>query len=158
MPIPVRTHPAVGPLIFRKILFRRTEPLLSAEITARRGRDPGALYVDLTDELGSPVADRVETAATASQKQRLAALSLQQFKAPLLAGEKIESTLDAAPGNGAPLGGIKVITASGWFAARPSGTEAIYKIYAESFQGFRHLQRILDEAQTIVDKAISPSS
>ncbi len=132
--------------------------LLSAEITARRGRDPGALYVDLTDELGSPVADRVETAATASQKQRLAALSPQQIKAPLLAGEKIESTLDAAPGNGAPLGGIKVITASGWFAARPSGTEAIYKIYAESFQGFRHLQRILDEAQTIVDKAISPSS
>ena len=129
--------------------------LLSAEITARQGRDPGALYVELTEEFGSPVADRVEASATASQKQRLAALSPQQIKAPLLAGEKIESILDAAPGNGAPLGGVKVTTASGWFAARPSGTEDIYKIYAESFQGFRHLQRILGEAQAIVDKAIT---
>ena len=130
--------------------------LLSAEITARRGQDPGALYVELTDEFGSPVADRVEAKATAQQKQQLARLSPSQIKAPLLAGEKIESILNTAPGNGAPLGGIKVITASGWFAARPSGTEDIYKIYAESFQGFRHLQHILDEAQAIVDKAISP--
>ena len=130
--------------------------LLSAEITARRGQDPGALYVELTDEFGSPVADRVEAKATARQKQQLARLSPSQIKAPLLAGEKIESILNTAPGNGAPLGGIKVITASGWFAARPSGTEDIYKIYAESFQGFRHLQHILDEAQAIVDKAISP--
>ena len=130
--------------------------LLSAEITARRGQDPGALYVELTDEFGSPVADRVEAKATAQQKQQLARLSPSQIKAPLLAGEKIESILNTAPGNGAPLGGIKVITASGWFAARPSGTEDIYKIYAESFQGFRHLQRLLDEAQAIVDKAISP--
>ena len=131
--------------------------LLSAEIAARRGRDPGALYVDLTDELGSPVADRVEAAASAQQKQQLAALSPSQIKAPLLAGDKIECVLSTAPGNDAPIGGIKVITASGWFAARPSGTEDIYKIYAESFQGFRHLQRILDEAQVIVDKAISPT-
>ena len=130
--------------------------LLSAEITARSGRDPGALYVDLTHKLGSPVADRVEAAATAQQKQRLAALSPSQIKAPLLAGDKIERVLSTAPGNDAPIGGIKVITARGWFAARPSGTEDIYKIYAESFQGFRHLQRILDEAQAIVDKAISP--
>ena len=130
--------------------------LLSAEITARRGQDPGALYVELTDEFGSPVADRVEAKATAQQKQQLSLLSPSKIKAPLLAGEKIESILNTAPGNGAALGGIKVITASGWFAARPSGTEDIYKIYAESFQGFRHLQRILDEAQAIVDKAISP--
>ena len=130
--------------------------LLSAEITARMGRDPGALYVDLTDELGRPVADRVEAAATPAQKQQLAALSPSQIRAPLLAGEKIEQVLSKAPGNDAPIGGIKVITDSGWFAARPSGTEDIYKIYAESFQGFRHLQRIVDEAQAIVDKAISP--
>ena len=130
--------------------------LLSAEITARRGQDPGALYVELTEELGSPVADRVEAAATAQQKQQLAALSPSQVKAPLLAGDKITQVLNTAPGNGAPIAGIKVITASGWFAARPSGTEDIYKIYAESFQGFRHLQRIVDEAQAIVDKAISP--
>ena len=132
--------------------------LLSAEITARRGRDPGALYVDLTDELGSPVADRVEAAATAHQKQQLAALSPSQIKTPLLAGDKIEHVLSTAPGNNAPIGGIKVITDSGWFAARPSGTEDIYKIYAESFHGFRHLQRILEEAQVIVDKAISPTA
>ncbi len=129
--------------------------LLSAEITARRGRDPGALYVDLTDEFGSPVADRVEAAATAQQKQRLAAMLPSQIKAPLLAGGKITHILNTAPGNDAPIGGIKVITDSGWFAARPSGTEDIYKVYAESFHGFRHLQRIVDEAQAIVDKVIS---
>ena len=132
--------------------------LLSAEITARQGRDPGALYVDLTDEFGNPVADRVEAPANAKQKQQLAALSPSQIKTPLLAGDKIERILNIAPGNDAPIDGIKVITASGWFAARPSGTEDIYKIYAESFQGFRHLQCILDEAQAIVDKAISPAA
>ena len=131
--------------------------LLSAEITARRGCDPGALYVNLTGEFGNPVADRIEAAATAQQRQQLAEMSPSQIKAPLLAGEKIERVLSTAPGNDAAMGGIKVITASGWFAARPSGTEDIYKIYAESFQGFRHLQRILDEAQVIVDKAISPT-
>ena len=132
--------------------------LLSAEITARMGRDPGALYAGLADEFGNPVADRVEAPATPEQKQQLAALSPQQISPADLAGEKIESILSHAPGNNAAIGGIKVITASGWFAARPSGTEDIYKIYAESFKGIEHLQSILEEAQTIVDAAISPAS
>ncbi|HEY8707452.1 MAG TPA: phosphoglucomutase (alpha-D-glucose-1,6-bisphosphate-dependent), partial [Burkholderiaceae bacterium] len=132
--------------------------LLSAEITARTGRDPGALYADLANEFGNPLADRVEAPATAQQKKQLAALSPQQIGSTELAGEKIESILSRAPGNGAPIGGIKVIAASGWFAARPSGTEDIYKIYAESIKGSGHLQRILEEAQAIVDAAISPAS
>ena len=130
--------------------------LLSAEITARRGRDPGALYAELANQFGNPVADRVEAPATAQQKKQLAALAPQQIGSTTLAGEKIETILSKAPGNGAPIGGIKVIAASGWFAARPSGTEDIYKIYAESFRGSGHLQRILKEAQAIVDAAISP--
>jgi len=132
--------------------------LLSAEITARTGRDPGALYVDLANEFGNPLADRVEAPATTQQKRLLAELSPQQIGSIELAGERIESILSKAPGNGAPIGGIKVIAASGWFAARPSGTEEIYKIYAESFKGPEHLKRILEEAQTIVDAAISPDS
>nr|MDP2192010.1 phosphoglucomutase (alpha-D-glucose-1,6-bisphosphate-dependent) [Rhodoferax sp.] len=132
--------------------------LLSAEITARKGREPGALYAELANEFGNPVADRVEAPANAKQKELLAALSPQQVGSITLAGEKIESILSKAPGNGAPIGGIKVIAASGWFAARPSGTEDIYKIYAESFKGPEHLKRILEEAQTIVDAAISPDS
>ena len=135
-----------------------TAALLSAEITARTGRDPGALYADLAVEFGNPVADRVEAPANAAQKKQLAALSPRQIGATELAGEKIDSVLDKAPGNDAPIGGIKVITGSGWFAARPSGTEDIYKIYAESFKGPEHLQRILQEAQTIVDAAIAPAS
>jgi len=130
--------------------------LLAAEITARRGRDPGALYSDLAREYGDPVADRVEAAATAQQKKNLAALLPQDIGATELAGEAITSILDKAPGNGAAIGGIKVITRSGWFAARPSGTEDIYKIYAESFSGTDHLKRILSEAQAIVDRAIAP--
>ncbi|HUG22933.1 phosphoglucomutase (alpha-D-glucose-1,6-bisphosphate-dependent), partial [Piscinibacter sp.] len=133
-----------------------TAALLSAEITARRGRDPGALYADLALEFGNPVADRVEAPANAAQKKQLAALSPRQIGATELAGERIDSVLDKAPGNDAPIGGIKVITGSGWFAARPSGTEDIYKIYAESFKGPEHLQRILQQAQTIVDAAIAP--
>ena len=129
--------------------------LLSAEITARRGHDPGALYAELAQEFGNPVADRVEAPATAQQRRQLTALTPQQLKSTTLAGEKIESVLSKAPGNGAPIGGIKVIAASGWFAARPSGTEEIYKIYAESFRGPEHLQRILQEAQRIVDEAIA---
>ena len=129
--------------------------LLSAEITARQGRDPGALYAELAQEFGNPVADRVEAPATAQQRRQLTALTPQQLKSTTLAGEKIESVLSKAPGNGAPIGGIKVIAASGWFAARPSGTEEIYKIYAESFRGPEHLQRILQEAQRIVDEAIA---
>ncbi len=129
--------------------------LLAAEITARRGRDPGALYAALAREFGDPSADRVEAIATPAQKSRLAALSPRSVGATELAGEVIMTTLDRAPGNGAPIGGIKVSTQSGWFAARPSGTEDIYKIYAESFSGPDHLRRILSEAQSIVDQAIA---
>jgi len=129
--------------------------LLSAEITARAGKDPGELYTQLTTELGKPFTDRVEAAATPAQKARLAKLSPDQLKRDRLAGEKIEQVLDKAPGNGAAIGGIKAVAASGWFAARPSGTEAIYKIYAESFRSADHLQDLLAEAQQIVDAALA---
>ena len=129
--------------------------LLSAEITARCGRDPGALYLELAGQLGSPVEDRIQAPATAEQKARLAALSPQQIGTAELAGEGITSVLSQAPGNGAPIGGIKVSAKSGWYAARPSGTEDLYKIYAESFQGTAHLQRILAEAQATVDAALA---
>ena len=132
--------------------------LLSAEITAGMGRDPGALYADLANEFGNPVAERIEAPATAQQKKLLAALSPQGIRSTELGGEKIKSILSKALGNSAAIGGIKVIASSGWFAARPSGTEDIYKIYAESFSGSEHLKRILQEAQTIVDAAISPES
>jgi phosphoglucomutase len=128
--------------------------LLSAEITARTGRDPGELYGALARELGEPAFNRVDAPATPEQKKRLSKLSPQQLHTTQLAGEKIDSVLDRAPGNGAPIGGIKVISAGGWFAARPSGTENIYKIYGESFRGERHLQDILQEAQGIVDAAL----
>jgi phosphoglucomutase len=128
--------------------------LLAAEMTARSGRDPAALYRGLTRELGAPVADRVEAPATAEQKQKLAKLSPQQIQITELAGEPIDTVLDRAPGNGAPIGGIKVIAASGWFAARPSGTEDIYKVYAESFRGVDHLRILVREAQVIVDRAL----
>ena len=132
--------------------------LLSAEVTAKMGRDPGVLYADLANEFGNPVAERVEAPAGPEQKARLTAMTPQRVASTELAGEKIESILSKAPGNGAPIGGIKVIAASGWFAARPSGTEDIYKIYAESFAGPQHLQRVLEEAQAIVDAAISTAS
>ncbi len=128
--------------------------LLAAEITARMGRDPGELYRELTRDFGEPVYDRVEAPATPSQKARLARLSPRQVRRADLAGEKIQAILTRAPGNGAPLGGLKVIAESGWFAARPSGTEDIYKIYAESFRGEDHLRRILEEAQAIVDETL----
>jgi phosphoglucomutase len=128
--------------------------LLAAEITARCDRDPGELYRDLILELGEPVADRVEAQATVRQKQNLAKLSPQQLSITQLAGEKVISVIDRAPGNNAPIGGVKVIAASGWFAARPSGTEDIYKIYAESFRGEDHLRDILYQAQGIVDAAL----
>jgi phosphoglucomutase len=129
--------------------------LLSAEITARNSRDPGEIYCDLTRNLGEPAADRVEAPATAEQKKRLAKLSPSQISISRLADEKIERVLDRAPGNDAVIGGIKVITENGWFAARPSGTEDIYKIYAESFRGPDHLQAILRDAQVIVDRALA---
>ncbi|MEO7057994.1 MAG: phosphoglucomutase (alpha-D-glucose-1,6-bisphosphate-dependent) [Caldimonas sp.] len=129
--------------------------LLSAEITARTGRDPARAYAELTGALGEPASDRVDAPATVQQKKLLAALSPEALDARELAGEKIESVIDKAPGNGAAIGGIKVTAKSGWFAARPSGTEDIYKIYAESFAGADHLQKILKEAQAIVDRAIA---
>ena len=129
--------------------------LLSAEITARMGRDPGEIYRDLAHELGDPVADRVDAPATPEQKKKLAQLSPQQVLSAELAGEKIQSILTNAPGNDAPIGGLKVVAENGWFAARPSGTEDIYKVYAESFSGEDHLRRILAEAQSIVAAALA---
>ena len=129
--------------------------LLSAEIMARSGHDPARAYGELTRELGTPVNDRIDAPATVEQKKKLAALSPDKLTAKELAGEPIAHVLDKAPGNGASIGGIKVIAANGWFAARPSGTEDIYKIYGESFSGAEHLRRILDEAQRIVDRAIA---
>jgi phosphoglucomutase len=153
-----------------------TAALLAAEITAVTGRDPGALYAELASRLGSqmtsqmasqlgsqlgsrpgsPFASLVKAAATPAQKQRLAMLSPQQMTSTELAGESIDAILTHAPGNGAAIGGIKVSAASGWFAARPSGTEALYKIYAESFRSFEHVQTILLQAQAMVDAAIEP--
>lgn len=129
--------------------------LLAAEITACCGRDPGALYRELAEQLGRPVADRIEAPATAEQKKRLAELSPSAISARELAGEPVIEVLSQAPGNGASIGGIKVVAKSGWYAARPSGTEDIYKIYAESFQGTTHLQRLLVEAQATVDAALA---
>ncbi|HSB02721.1 MAG TPA: phosphoglucomutase (alpha-D-glucose-1,6-bisphosphate-dependent) [Anaerolineales bacterium] len=128
--------------------------LLAAEITARMGRDPGEIYADLTREFGDPVYERIDAPATPEQKAALAKLSAKQVKTKDLAGEKIQSILTEAPGNGAPIGGLKVVAENGWFAARPSGTEEIYKIYAESFLGADHLKRIRAEAQAIVSEAL----
>jgi phosphoglucomutase len=132
-----------------------TAALLSAEMTARSGRDPGELYRELAHELGEPFSNRVEAQASVEQKKRLSKLSPSQIQSSKLAGEKIESIIDRAPGNDAAIGGIKINTANGWFAARPSGTEDIYKIYAESFLSQDHLNDILHSAQGIVDTAIS---
>lgn len=129
--------------------------LLAAEITARTGRDPGVYYQRLTAELGTPHADRVEGPATREQKAKLAALTAAQVTAKTLAGDPIEAVLSQAPGNGAPIGGLKVITGGGWFAARPSGTEDIYKVYAESWRDEAHLQLLLQEARGLVDAALS---
>jgi phosphoglucomutase len=129
--------------------------LLAAEITARADRDPGEIYGELTRELGTPANGRLEAHATSAQKKILSALSPEQVKGDALAGERIESIITNAPGNGAPIGGVKVAAGSGWFAARPSGTEDIYKIYGESFRGQDQLDRILAEAQTIVDAALA---
>ena len=132
--------------------------LLAAEITARMGRDPGVIYQELAHESGEPVYERVEAPATPEQKELLAKLSPRQVKLTELAGEKIQTAFTEAPGNGAPIGGLKVVADNGWFAARPSGTENIYKIYAESFRGADHLHRIQKEAQTIIDAALAASS
>mgnify|MGYP001552184138 CR=1 FL=1 len=129
--------------------------LLAAEITGCTMRDPGELYDDLTREFGAPAYDRVEAHATLEQKKVLSQLSPQQVTCAQLAGEDITSIITQAPGNHAPIGGVKVSTKSGWFAARPSGTEDIYKIYGESFRGADHLKQILAEAQAVVDTALA---
>ena len=131
--------------------------LLSAEMTARMGRDPGEIYQELTREFGAPAYDRVEAPASPDQKKLLEKLSPEQVKSTELAGEKIQQKLTRAPGNNAAIGGLKVVAESGWFAARPSGTENIYKIYAESFQGREHLRRIIDEAQAMVSETLEAS-
>ena len=128
--------------------------LLAAEITATMKKDPGEIYDELSNELGTSFYDRIEAAATPTQKKLLANLSPAQIRQKELAGEKIISVITAAPGNNAPIDGLKVSTENGWFAARPSGTEDIYKIYAESFLGEDHLRRIQKEAQSIVDTAL----
>ncbi len=127
--------------------------LLAAEITAKTGRDPGEQYAALEERFGHPVYERMDAPATAAQQTILASLSPEQVEAEELAGEKITARLTRAPGNDAPIGGLKVTTENGWFAARPSGTEHIYKIYAESFSGAAHLRRIQEEAQAIVGAA-----
>lgn len=128
--------------------------LLAAEMTAKLGKDPGEIYQDLIHEFGEPAYSRVEASATPAQKKLLQNLSPDSVKSKTLAGEEIRSVLTKAPGNDAPIGGLKVVAASGWFAARPSGTEDIYKIYGESFLGMDHLDRIIKEAQTIVNEAL----
>jgi phosphoglucomutase len=128
--------------------------LLAAEMTARVGRDPAQIYDELGRQLGTPVYDRIDAAATTAQKQKLANLSPEQVKATELAGERITGILSHAPGNGAAIGGLKVMAEHGWFAARPSGTEDIYKIYAESFYGEEHLQRIITDAQALVSDTL----
>ena len=131
--------------------------LLAAEITARTGKDPGEHYQELTAEFGTPFYTRIDAPATPEQKARLAKLSPEAVKESELAGEPITAKLTKAPGNNASIGGLKVVTANGWFAARPSGTENIYKIYAESFKDQAHLDAIVSEAQRIVNNALGSS-
>ena len=132
--------------------------LLAAEMTARTGRDPGQLFGELTAELGVPFYERIDAPADSQQKNVLKRLTGEKLGMKELGGEPVRAALSVAPGNNQPFGGIKVVADNGWFAARPSGTEDIYKIYGESFRGADHLQRILAEAQAIVDAAISPAS
>ena len=129
--------------------------LLAAEVMAVMGRDPSELYADLIEELGGPIYERIDAPATAEQKTALWTLSPEDVTASTLAGDPIQALITTAPGNGASIGGVKVVTAFGWFAARPSGTEAVYKLYAESFRGRDHLRRIQEEAQAIVGGALA---
>jgi phosphoglucomutase len=129
--------------------------LLAAEMTASMGKDPGDLYADLARRFGEPAYERIDAPATPEQKGVLAGLSASQVEASELAGEKIQDMITIAPGNGSPIGGLKVVTENGWFAARPSGTEDVYKIYAESFLGWDHLRRIQEEAQALVTSVIT---
>jgi phosphoglucomutase len=129
--------------------------LLAAEITARTGKDPGEHYRELNAEFGESYYSRIDAPATPQQKARLRELSPEALAESSLAGEPIVTKLTRAPGNDAPIGGVKVVAASGWFAARPSGTENIYKIYAESFKSQSHLEAILEEAEEIVNRALT---
>ena len=131
--------------------------LLAAEITACTGKDPGEHYRELTNEFGEPYYMRIDAPASPEQKARLQKLSPDAIQEPELGGEQIVARLSRAPGNGAAIGGIKVMAKTGWFAARPSGTENIYKIYAESFRGQEHLNAILSEAREIVNNALGSS-
>jgi phosphoglucomutase len=131
--------------------------LLAAEMTARTGRDPGERYRELTRELGEPFYERVDAPATAEERARLGALSARDLKLTGLAGDPVTEVLTAAP-RGGPIGGVKVVTERGWFAARPSGTEAVYKLYAESFVGTDHLRRIQDEARAAIEKVVRPAT
>lgn len=132
--------------------------LLAAEMMAKTGRDPSELYRDLTKELGEPVYERIDAQATPEQKAILSKLSPEQVQATELAGDKILAMLTKAPGNHAAIGGLKVVTENGWFAARPSGTEDVYKLYAESFKGKEHLKQIQEEAQALIAKALASST
>jgi phosphoglucomutase len=129
--------------------------LLAVELMARTGRDPSELYEELARELGAPVYERIDAPATADEKALLLKLSPEDVSASELAGDAIEALLTTAPGNGAPIGGLKVVTAHGWFAARPSGTENVYKLYAESFRGIEHLRQIQEEARELISRALT---
>ncbi|BBC80578.1 phosphoglucomutase, alpha-D-glucose phosphate-specific [Acetobacter orientalis] len=129
--------------------------LLAAEITAKTGKNPSQHYHELIARLGTPYYQRIDAAATPEQKARLSKLSPEQYPGDTLAGEAITAKLTKAPGNGAAIGGLKVTTRDGWFAARPSGTEDVYKIYAESFKSPEHLKEIQEEAQTVINKVLS---
>jgi phosphoglucomutase len=129
--------------------------LLAVEITARTGRDPAELYAALTSELGGSEYERIDAPATHQEKAVLQALTPEAVSATELAGDPIDARLTTAPGNGAPIGGLKVVTRNGWFAARPSGTEAVYKLYAESFRGRQHLETIQREARAMVANALA---
>ena len=128
--------------------------LLAAEITARTGKDPGEHYLELAARLGTPYYKRIDGPATPEQKNRLNALSPEAVTATRLAGEPIQAKLTRAPGNDAAIGGLKVVTPNGWFAARPSGTEDVYKLYAESLKSQAHLEEIVEEAQQIVNRVL----
>jgi phosphoglucomutase len=132
--------------------------LLAAEITARLGLDPGARYVELTREFGAPVYERIDAPATLDQKRRLLQLSPAQVDAKELAGQPIRAILTTAPANGQSIGGLKVVTDEGWFAVRPSGTEEVYKLYAESFRDRQHLERIQGEAQALIARILAGSA
>jgi phosphoglucomutase len=132
--------------------------LLAAELMARLGRDPSKLYAELAEELGDPVYARIDAPLTPDERSALAALSPDDLTVSELGDDPIEAVLTAAPGNGAPIGGLKVVTAHGWIAARPSGTEAIYKLYAESFRGPEHLRLLQNEAQALVSRALAATT